>query len=237
MGKSFSDVSSRTYLSTLERGQKCPTLEKVVELASVLQVHPLTLIAESFLVLEPGQTLEALGELPALQTLPTVVPEDIAYLQYTSGSTSFPRGVTITQEALLSNLTMLTDTLSALVKNFSLENALLGEVVGGAVQKHARDWNLVREAVLGSGLHPNTPAYDIQQACCTGLEATILVANKIALGQIDAGIACGSDTASDAPIGANRGLQRGLIKLNAAKSTSEKIGHAIKLLKPSHLIP
>ncbi|MGE8150178.1 helix-turn-helix domain-containing protein [Pseudomonas sp. NFX224] len=56
----FSDVSSRTYLSTLERGQKCPTLEKVVELASVLQIHPLTLIAESFLVLEPGQTLETL---------------------------------------------------------------------------------------------------------------------------------------------------------------------------------
>lgn len=59
----FSDVSSRTYLSTLERGQKCPTLEKVVELASVLQVHPLTLIAESFLALEPGQTLEALLEM------------------------------------------------------------------------------------------------------------------------------------------------------------------------------
>jgi transcriptional regulator with XRE-family HTH domain len=58
----FSDVSSRTYLSTLERGQKCPTLEKVVELASVLQIHPLTLIAESFLALEPGQTLEALLE-------------------------------------------------------------------------------------------------------------------------------------------------------------------------------
>ncbi|TWS06270.1 helix-turn-helix domain-containing protein (plasmid) [Pseudomonas mandelii] len=70
VGKSFSDVSSRTYLSTLERGQKCPTLEKVVELASVLQVHPLTLIAESFLVLEPGQTLEALLDVVQCEARP-----------------------------------------------------------------------------------------------------------------------------------------------------------------------
>ncbi len=139
--------------------------------------------------------------------------------------------------AELDNLTMLTDTLRRLVKKFGLESTQLGEVVGGAVQKHARDWNLVREAVLGSGLHPHTPAYDIQQACGTGLEATILVANKIALGQIDAGIACGTDTTSDAPIGANRGLQRGLIRLNAAKTRGERLRAALRLLKPVHLIP
>src|SRR5215207_7308785 len=92
----------------------------------------------------------------------------------------------------LSNMTMLTDTLRGLVHKFNLQGKVLGEVVGGAVMKHSRDWNMVRESVLSSGLHPNTPAYDIQQACGTGLEAAILVANKIALGQIDVGIACGT---------------------------------------------
>ena len=105
-----------------------------------------------------------------------------------------------TTYAELSNLTMLTDTLKGLVSRHRLEGVRLGEVVGGAVMKHSRDWNLVREATIASGLDPNTPAYDIQQACGTGLEATILVANKITLGQIDAGIACGVDTTSDVPI-------------------------------------
>lgn len=153
------------------------------------------------------------------------------------GSYRTPFARSNTAYAELSNLTMLTDTLRRLVNEFSLDGVQLGEVVGGAVQKHARDWNLVREAVLGSGLHPSTPAYDIQQACGTGLEAVILVANKIALGQIDAGIACGADTTSDAPIGVNRGLQRGLIKLNAAKTGGERLRAALKLLRPSYLIP
>ena len=94
-----------------------------------------------------------------------------------------------TAYAKLSNKTMLTDTLRGLVEKCRLEGVRLGEVAGGAVMKHASDWNLVRECVLGSGLDPRTPAYDVQQACGTGLEATILVANKIALGQIDCGIA------------------------------------------------
>src|SRR5579864_2659538 len=104
----------------------------------------------------------------------------------------------------LSNLTMLSDVLRGLVHKTNLQGVRLGEVAGGAVMKHARDWNLVREAVLSSDLDPATPAYDIQQACGTGLEAAILVANKIALGQIEAGIACGTDTTSDAPIAVNR---------------------------------
>ena len=74
--------------------------------------------------------------------------------------------------------------------------------------KHSRDRDLTRESVLGTRLAAETPAYDVQQACGTGLETTILVANKIALGQIDAGIACGADTTSDAPIGAQRGAAR-----------------------------
>ena len=90
-----------------------------------------------------------------------------------------------------SNKDMLTFTLQGLVGKCGLQGQRLGEVVGGAVMKHSRDWNLVRECVLGTELSPATPAYDVQQACGTGLEAAILVANKIALGQIDAGIACG----------------------------------------------
>ena len=90
-----------------------------------------------------------------------------------------------------SNQDMLTAALDGLVRRFSLEGEALGEVAGGAVLKHSRDRDLTRESVLGTRLAPETPAYDVQQACGTGLETTILVANKIALGQIDAGIACG----------------------------------------------
>ncbi|PWF39127.1 acetyl-CoA C-acetyltransferase [Massilia glaciei] len=137
----------------------------------------------------------------------------------------------------LSNMTMLTDTLRGLVQKYNLQGLLLGEVVGGAVMKHSRDWNLVRESVLSSGLHPNTPAYDVQQACGTGLEAAILVANKIALGQIEVGIACGTDTTSDAPIAASRGMQRGLMAVNAARTRSDKLRAGLSLLNPSHLMP
>ena len=92
----------------------------------------------------------------------------------------------------------------------------LGEVVAGAVLKHSRDFNLTRETVLGTRLDPTTPAYDIQQACGTGLEAAILVANKIALGQVDAGIAGGVDSASDAPIAVSEGLRQTLLAANRA---------------------
>src|ERR1044072_2525886 len=109
--------------------------------------------------------------------------------------------------AAASNQDMLTAALDGLIARFSLAGERLGEVAAGAVLKHSRDFNLTRECVLGSRLDPHTPAYDVQQACGTGLEAVILVANKIALGQIDSGIACGSDTTSDAPVAVHRGLQ------------------------------
>ena len=86
---------------------------------------------------------------------------------------------------------MLSATLQGLVERFNLHGERLGEVAAGAVMKHSRDFNMAREATLNSGLSLETPAYDVQQACGTGLEAAILVANKIALGQIDAGIAAG----------------------------------------------
>ena len=117
-----------------------------------------------------------------------------------------------------SNKDMLTAVLDGLVARFNLQGELLGEVAAGAVLKKARDWNLARECVLGSALDHATPAYDVQQACDTSLEATVLIANKIALGQIDSGMAGGSDTASDAPIEINDDLRHVLIEMNAAKS-------------------
>src|SRR5436305_8547619 len=113
-----------------------------------------------------------------------------------------------------SNQDMLTATLDGLIARFGLQKERLGEVAAGAVLKHSRDFNLTRESVLGSRLAPQTPAYDVQQACGTGLEATILVANKIALGQIDAAIAGGVDTTSDAPLAVNEDLREVLLELN-----------------------
>ena len=114
---------------------------------------------------------------------------------------------------------MLTAAIDGLVARFGLEGERLGEVVAGAVLKHSRDFNLTRESVLGSKLAPETPATDIQQACGTGLQATIYVANKIALGQIDVGVAGGSDTTSDAPIAISEKLRKKLIKVNQQKDT------------------
>lgn len=131
---------------------------------------------------------------------------------------------------------MLTAALSGLVERFSLAGERLGEVAGGAVLKHSRDRDLTRESVLGTRLAPETPACDVQQACGTGLQATILIANKIALGQIDAGIACGADTASDAPIALNEGLRELLLEANREKSTVGRLKHMARM-RPSHIVP
>ena len=135
-----------------------------------------------------------------------------------------------------SNSDMLTAALNGLVDRTGLGGQELGEVVAGAVLKHARDWNMVREVVLGSKLAPTTPAYDIQQACGTGLEAAILVANKIALGQIDAGIAGGVDTASDAPIAVSNDLRNILLDLNRARSLQERL-KVLTRLRPHDIVP
>jgi acetyl-CoA C-acetyltransferase len=135
-----------------------------------------------------------------------------------------------------SNQDMLTAALDGLVARFGLDGERLGEVVAGAVLKHSRDFNLARECVLGSRLAHDTPAYDVQQACGTGLEAAILVANKIALGQIDAGIAGGVDTTSDAPIEVNEDLRGVLLDFNRASSLTERLGVATRL-RPGHVVP
>jgi len=138
--------------------------------------------------------------------------------------------------ATASNQAMLTAALEGLIERYNLHGLRMGEVAAGAVLKHSRDFNLTRECVLGSRLSPSTPAYDIQQACGTGLEAALLVANKIALGQIDCGIAGGVDTTSDAPIGVNEGLRKILLQANRAKSTADKLKTLLQL-RPHHLKP
>lgn len=131
---------------------------------------------------------------------------------------------------------MLSATLQGLVERFNLHGERLGEVAAGAVMKHSRDFNMAREATLNSGLSLETPAYDVQQACGTGLEAAILVANKIALGQIDAGIAAGTDTASDAPIALNEKFRRMMLDLNKAKTAGERLKILLRF-RPSFIVP
>ena len=135
-----------------------------------------------------------------------------------------------------SNQDMLTAALDGLVARFALQGERAGEVVAGAVLKHARDFNLTREAVLGSQLDPATPAYDLQQACGTGLETTIAIANKIALGQVDWGVAGGVDTTSDAPIAINDDLRRILLEFNGAKTPQQRAKIVTKI-RPRHLVP
>lgn len=138
--------------------------------------------------------------------------------------------------AKASNQAMLTAALEGLLERYRLHGLRLGEVVAGAVLKHSRDMNLTRECVLGSRLSAQTPAYDIQQACGTGLEAALLVANKIALGQIDSGIAGGVDTTSDAPIAVSEGLRRILLQAGRGKNLAERLKPFLQL-RPADLIP
>ncbi len=152
------------------------------------------------------------------------------------GGNRIPFARSNTVYATASNQEMLTSALEGLVERYNLHGERLGEVVAGAVLKHSRDFNLTRECVLGSRLAPETPAYDIQQACGTGLEAAILVANKIALGQIDSGIAGGVDTTSDAPIGVNEGLLKILLEANRGKSNLDKLRSLLKI-RPRHVVP
>jgi acetyl-CoA C-acetyltransferase len=133
-----------------------------------------------------------------------------------------------------SNQDMLTAAIDGLAVRFGLEGQRLGEVVAGAVLKHSRDFNLTRESVLGSKLAPETPATDIQQACGTGLQATIQVAGKIALGQIEAGIAGGTDTTSDAPVAISDKLRKKLMKVNAARDTLGKVT-ALAQIRPGDI--
>ncbi len=141
-----------------------------------------------------------------------------------------------TNYADASNQDMMTAVLKALVQDQQLEGVHLGDVSLGAVIKHSRDFNLARESVLGSGLAPTTPAFDIQRACGTALEAAILIGNKIALGQIDAGIAGGTDSISDAPIVYRDELRKLLLRSARGRSLGQKLSPWLGL-RPSFLKP
>ncbi|MGW5648119.1 acetyl-CoA C-acetyltransferase [Saccharopolyspora sp. NPDC003752] len=138
--------------------------------------------------------------------------------------------------ARASNQDMLTAALDGLIARFGLQGERLGEFVAGAVLKHSRDFNLARETVLGSRLDPRTPAHDVQMACATGLESVVSVANKIALGQLDVGIAGGVDSASDAPIAVNEDLRRVLLRANHAKTAAGRL-KALAGVRPQHVVP
>ncbi|PWB14803.1 acetyl-CoA C-acetyltransferase [Acinetobacter sp. AM] len=128
-----------------------------------------------------------------------------------------------------SNMDMFTAALNGLIERYNLQGQRLGEVVAGAVLKHSRDFNMTRECVLDTALAPETPAYDLQQACGTGLQAAFQVANKIALGQIEVGIAGGVDTTSDAPIAFGDGLRKALLELNIAKTGKDRLKALTKI--------
>jgi acetyl-CoA C-acetyltransferase len=136
----------------------------------------------------------------------------------------------------LSNLDMMTVALDGLVDRFGLAGARVGEVVGGAVVTHAKDWNLAREAVVGSKLSPATPATTLMQACGTSLQAALGIAAKIATGQEDSGVAIGSDTTSDAPIVFQRKFAQRLVASSRARSTGARLA-AFKGLSPAELAP
>jgi acetyl-CoA C-acetyltransferase len=131
---------------------------------------------------------------------------------------------------------MLTAALDGLIARFGLQDERIGEVAAGAVLKHSRDFNLTREAVLGSALSPETPAYDLQQACATGLETVVGLSNKIKLGQIDSGIAGGVDSASDAPVVVSEGLREVILDLNRARSLPQRL-QILSRLRPKDLAP
>ncbi|MDO1529611.1 acetyl-CoA C-acetyltransferase [Fulvimonas sp. R45] len=143
-----------------------------------------------------------------------------------------------TAYADVGNFGMSVKVLGSLVERFALHGQELGEVALGAVIKHASDWNLAREAVLSSGLAPTTPGITTARACGTSLDNAIIVANKIATGQIEAGIAAGSDTTSDVPIVYGTRLRKRILAINRARGWQDKLaaatrGFSFGELKPS----
>ena len=135
-----------------------------------------------------------------------------------------------------SNQDMMSTALSGLVSKLDLKGQTLGDVALGAVIKHSKDWNLARESVLDSGLNPRTPGVDLQRACGTSLEACIMIANKIALGQIESGIGGGVDTTSDAPVVYDEDYRQILLEMYRARSAGDRIKQMLRI-RPRHFKP
>jgi acetyl-CoA C-acetyltransferase len=140
------------------------------------------------------------------------------------GSNRIPFARSNTAYAEATNQAMLTAALQGLVDKCGLANAQLGDVIAGAVINHVKDWNIAREAVLGTTLHPDTPGLTLQRACGTSLEAAGLIARKIMVGEIESGIAAGTDTTSDAPIVYRDGLRKQILRAMRAKTLGGRLG-------------
>ncbi len=152
------------------------------------------------------------------------------------GSQRIPFARSFGAYSKISNQELMETVLQGIVKKYKLEGATLGEVALGAVMNHSSDWNLARECVLGSGLSAKTPGLTVQQACGTGLAAAIVMANKIALGQMESAIAGGVDTNSDLPIVFSREFGHKMIALSRAKTTTEKL-KVILTIRPTDFKP
>ena len=169
------------------------------------------------------------------------IPEEISMAQtslrpvYIVGGIRTPFVKSMTQYFNVSTQDLMTETLKALVQKYKLEGMRLGDVALGGVMLGA-NWNLARECVLGTALHPNTPAYNVQRACGTSLETTWQLANKIAAGQIESGIAAGVDSNSDLPIMTSHGMTRKLLELNRQKDLGGRLKTLLKF-RPSDLKP
>ncbi len=159
-------------------------------------------------------------------------PRKVAVVGY--NRIPFARQNTAYSEATIND--MMIATLNGLVEKYNLQGVKIGEVAGGAVLKSSEVQNLMKESVMQTALHPGTAAVDIQQACDTGIEAAIYIANKIALGQIDCGIAGGADSTSQVPIVLSDSLTRTLLEINRAKTNADRVKAALKF-RPQHLIP
>lgn len=146
----------------------------------------------------------------------------------------FCRSNTIYSEK--SNMDMLVAAFNGLIERFNLKGQQLDEVVAGAVTSHSRDWNLAREALLSTSLSPLTPATTLQQACGTSLQGALVIGAKIASGQIDCGIAGGTDTTSDPPVVFGDRFAHRLVKAGAAKSLRQRL-QALKGFSPGELKP
>jgi len=152
------------------------------------------------------------------------------------GSTRIPFARSNTAYIDASNQDMLTAAIAGLADKFGLRGEKVGEVAAGAVIKHSRDWNLTRESAQGAGLHPHTPAYDVQRACGTSLTTTVQLAQRIARGEIEVAIAGGVDTTSDAPIVYGKALTRIMLDSARGKTLGARLGPWLRL-RPHHLKP
>src|SRR5690242_4495467 len=152
------------------------------------------------------------------------------------GGVRIPFARSYTAYAKASNQDMLTAAIRAVVDRFNLQGQRLGDVAAGAVIKHSKDYNLTRECVMSSGLDAHTPGVDLQRACGTSLEAAILIGNKIALGQIEAGMAGGTDSISDSPIVYPRSYQQLLMESYRGRSFGQRLAPFLRL-RPRHFKP